>query len=402
MQHSTAVPLSSKKLKLTPEERKSSASLAMLFAVRTLGLFLLTPVFASAAKQLTGGDNVALVGLAIGAYGLTQALMQIPFGILSDRFGRRPIIIVGMLLFIVGGIICALSDTVVGIIIGRSMQGLGAVSAAITAWIADATRPEVRTRAMSMVGGSIGISFAASLILAPLLVDSIGLNGLFWIVSLLGFVSLLVATFIVPVVPIEQQAIADVPIKDVLKNDHLLRLNIGVFCLHFMLMSLFVVLPPLLADLGGLSTGQLWQVYFPVIAIAVAFMVPFVFYIETRKRHTLGLQLGVWVLLLSSLVWSVASQSFWGIVLVTIVFFVAFNVLEALIPSMVSCAIVPQHKGLALGLYNMFQALGVASGGAVGGLLVQYGSIYYVFIGGAILSAFWLYMAHGLKVVMHR
>ena len=189
------------KLKLTPLERKTSASLALLFAVRMLGLFLLTPVFADAAKSLIDGDNPLMIGIAIGAYGLTQSLMQIPMGFLSDRFGRRAVVIFGMLLFVIGGIICAFAPSVTWVAVGRGIQGFGAVSAAITAWIADATRPEVRSRAMAMVGASIGLSFAVSMAVSPLLVEWINLSGLFWTISVLGFLCLLLAVWVVPVVP---------------------------------------------------------------------------------------------------------------------------------------------------------------------------------------------------------
>lgn len=385
------------RIPLTAQERKVSANLALLFAVRMLGLFLLTPVFADAAKHLAGGDCPTLIGLAIGAYGLTQAIMQIPFGILSDRFGRRPIIIIGMVLFIVGGIICALSDSVMGVVVGRAIQGFGAVSAAITAWIADSTRPEVRARAMAMVGGSIGLSFAASLVLSPLLVEFTGLSGLFWVISLLGFVCLLLATFLVPVVPMHDQAITPVSSKQVLRDDSLLRLNFGVFCLHFSMMSLFVVLPSLLIKLGDLSVGRLWEVYLPVIVVALILMVPAVFYIETRKKHKLGLDSSVGLLALLFLAWIAASSSYWGCVVSLLVFFILFNVLEALQPSMVSRVTPPQHKGLALGLYNMCQALGVATGGAVGGLLAQYTSTTMVFVMGAVVSGIWFLIAFRMK-----
>lgn len=384
------------RIPLTAQERKVSANLALLFSVRMLGLFLLTPVFADAAKQLAGGDNLLLVGLAIGAYGLTQAIMQIPFGMLSDKFGRRPIIVIGMMLFIVGGIVCALSDSVMGVLIGRAIQGFGAVSAAITAWIADSTRPEVRTRAMSMVGGSIGLAFALSLVLSPLFVEWLGLSGLFWVISALGFICLLLATFLVPVVPMHGAVISDVPAREVLKNDSLLRLNLGVFCLHFALMAIFVVLPSSLVSLGGLSLGELWKVYLPVILIALVCMVPAVFYLETRKKHKIGLDVCVAVLAVLLLLWGLATYSFWASVIALLVFFIVFNVLEALQPSMVSRVTPPQHKGLALGLYNMSQALGVAAGGAVGGLLGQYSPIW-VFVMASLLSLTWFLVARKMK-----
>ncbi len=384
------------KLKLLPAERRASSMLALLFAVRMLGLFLLTPVFADAAKTLTGGSNAALVGGAIGAYGLTQAIMQIPLGMASDRFGRRPVIVAGMVLFIIGGILCALTDSVAGVLVGRAIQGLGAISAAITAWVADATRPEVRTRAMAMVGGSIGISFAVSLVLSPLLVEVGGLSGLFWVISLLGFVSLLLATFVVPVVPQDKPAIQSRP-RDVLKNGDLLRLNFGVFCLHCILMSIFVVAPPLLVALGGFTTGTLWKVYLPVILASFVAMVPVVFYTETRHVHKASLEWSVAALALVMAAMAFSTHSFVAIVILFIGYFVAFNILEALQPSLVSRVAPPEHKGLALGFYNMSQALGVAAGGAMGGILARYTSTSAVFLMGAALAAIWFFTARSFK-----
>lgn len=386
-------------LRLTPLERRSSIALATLFAARMLGLFLLTPIFAVAARTLAGGDDPARVGLALGAYGLTQAIMQIPLGMASDRYGRRPVIVFGMLLFVVGGVICALTDDVDWVTVGRVIQGLGAVSAAITAWIADATRPEVRTRAMAMVGGSIGISFALSLVLSPLLVGEFGLSGLFWAISLLGFVCLLIAMFFVPDVPRSEADIVQATAHDVLGHRDLLRLNFGVFCLHFILMSLFMVAPGLLSRLGGYDSASLWQVYLPVILASFVLMVPAVFYTETRKAHKPALEWAVLGLavVLGALPW--LTNSFWLVVAAFVLFFVAFNILEALQPSLVSRVAPPAYKGLALGFYNTAQSLGVFAGGVLGGILARSGGTSMVFWTGAMLAAVWLYTARGAKPV---
>ena len=285
------------RLSLTPQERKASILLALLFACRMLGLFLLTPVFAVAAHSLPGGNDAARVGLALGAYGLTQAVLQIPLGMASDRFGRRPIIVIGMALFVIGGVISAMAQSIDWVTVGRCVQGLGAVSAAISAWVADSTRPEVRTRAMAMVGGSIGLSFAVSLVLSPVLVGQFGLSGLFWAISLLGFVCLLVAAFVVPSAPKAPASIVQVTAGQVLRHMDLLRLNFGVFCLHFILMSLFIVVPGILATLGGYGTQDLWKVYLPVILVSFVLMVPAVFWTETRKRHKHALELAVLLLM---------------------------------------------------------------------------------------------------------
>ncbi|MDO5666665.1 MAG: MFS transporter [Alcaligenaceae bacterium] len=358
------------KLKLTPLERKTSASLALLFAVRMLGLFLLTPVFADAAKTLVQGDNPLMIGIAIGAYGLTQSVMQIPMGLLSDRFGRRSVVIFGMLLFVIGGIVCALAPSVTWVAIGRGIQGFGAVSAAITAWVADSTRPEVRSRAMAMVGASIGLSFAISMVMAPLVVEWFELSGLFWTISILGFLCLLLAVWVVPVVPQDHQAInRSFTMVEVLGSKSLWLLNLSVFSLHFVLMAIFVVIPPVLIRLGDMSIGQLWQVYLPVIVVALIFMIPAVMTVEKKRMHKEAIGLTLLGIIVSLGIMISGMYSFVMLVLALLLYFIPFNILEALLPSAVSRTCPPEHKGLALGVFNMTQALGVASGGFLGGLV---------------------------------
>lgn len=385
------------KLRLTPVERRASISLALLFAVRMLGLFLLTPIFAVAAPALAGGNNAARVGLALGAYGLTQAFMQIPLGMASDRFGRRPVIVFGLVLFVVGGVICALAENVNWVIAGRTIQGLGAISAAITAWVADATRPEVRTRAMAMVGASIGLSFAISLVLSPVLVGRFGLSGLFWAISLMGFVCLLIACFVVPTVPAAPRPDESARVRDVLRHVDLLRLNFGVLCLHFILMALFIVVPGLLSELGGFESASLWKVYLPVILISFVVMVPAVFYTETRHRHKQTLDLAVVVMVAMLLLMAGSVNSLYGVVATLVGFFVAFNILEALQPSLVSRVAPPAYKGLALGFYNTTQSLGIFLGGALGGLLASRGQESTVLLATAGLGFLWFLAARGFK-----
>lgn len=385
------------RLKLTAIERKASIMLALLFASRMLGLFLLTPVFAVAAQAIPGGNDATRVGLALGAYGLTQAIMQIPLGMASDKFGRRAVIVAGMVLFVVGGVICALASDVDWIIVGRTLQGLGAVSAAITAWVADATRPEVRTRAMAMVGASIGLSFAVSLVLSPVLVGSFGLSGLFWAISLLGFICLLIAAFAVPVVPRQEDDIIQARARDVLAHVDLLRLNFGVFVLHFVLMALFIVMPGMLARLGGYDTGSLWKVYLPVIALSFVAMVPAVFHTETRRLHKRSLEACVLGMAIVLALMPLFAQSFAAVFTLLVLFFVAFNILEALQPSLVSRVAPPAFKGLALGFYNTSQSLGVFLGGLAGGLLASRGQGELVFWLAAVLAGVWLLAARGMR-----
>jgi predicted MFS family arabinose efflux permease len=384
-------------LSLTPIERRASFALAGLFAARMLGLFLLLPVFAVAALGVVGGDDPARVGLALGMYGLTQACMQIPFGLASDRWGRRPVVLAGLLLFVLGSVICALSNDIFWITIGRAIQGSGAISAAITAWLADATRPEVRTRAMAMVGGSIGLSFALALVAAPLIVGAGGLSGLFWSIALLGVVCLLVARFVVPVVPLAAKLAQPARAMQVFTHTDLLRLNFGVFCLHLIQVAMFVVIPPLFIKLGGFSSAELWKVYLPVIFGSFIFMVPLIFVAEKKRAHRAMLRLAVagLVVVFALLPW--ASQGFYLLAAGLTAFFVMFNVLEALQPSLVSRVAPPELKGLALGFYNTAQAAGLFLGGSLGGILVVWGGASAVFWAACALSALWLLVTWGMR-----
>ncbi len=384
-------------LSLTPTERRASFALAGLFAARMLGLFLLLPVFSVAALGLAGGDDPARVGLALGMYGLTQACMQIPFGLASDRWGRRPVVLIGLLLFVAGSVICALSNDIFWITIGRAVQGSGAISAAVTAWLADATRPEVRTRAMAMVGGSIGLSFALALVLAPLIVGAGGLAGLFWSIALLGVVCLAVARFVVPVVPPAARPAQPARPMQVLTHIDLLRLNFGVFCLHLIQVAMFVVVPPLFIKLGGLSSAELWKVYLPVIFGSFIFMVPLIFVAEKKRAHRAMLRLAVAGLVVVFALLPLASQGFYLLAAGLTAFFVMFNVLEALQPSLVSRVAPPELKGLALGFYNTAQAAGLFLGGSLGGALVVWGGASAVFWAACALSALWLLVTWGMQ-----
>lgn len=384
-------------LSLTPTERRASIALAGLFAARMLGLFLLLPVFAVAAVGLAGGNDPAKIGLAMGMYGLTQAFMQIPFGMASDRFGRRPVVLAGLFLFVVGSVVCALSHDLFWITVGRAIQGSGAISAAVTAWLADATRPEVRTRAMAMVGGSIGLSFAVSLVAAPLIVGSGGLAGLFWTIALLGVVCLVVARWVVPVVPPTPKPAQPAKPVQVLTHIDLLRLNFGVFCLHLIQVAMFVVIPPLFIKEGGLTSAELWKVYLPVILGSFVFMVPAVFVAEKHRAHRAMLRLAVAGLVVVCALLPAASHGFYTLAIALTGFFVMFNVLEALQPSLVSRVAPPELKGLALGFYNTSQAAGLFLGGALGGTLVSRGGPSAVFWAACALSAVWLLVTWGLR-----
>ena len=375
---------------MTPSERRASFSLAGLFMCRMLGLFLLLPVFAVAAQGLPGGNDPARVGLALGMYGLTQAFMQIPFGIASDKWGRRPVVVFGLLLFVLGSIVCALSDDLFWITLGRAIQGSGAISAAVTAWLADATRDHVRTKAMAMIGVSIGITFAISLVLAPLLVGWGGLPGLFWTIAALGVAALAVAAWIVPAAPPTPPSTGKIPFRTVLLNPDLLRLNLGVFTLHLIQVALFVVVPATLVRIGGLEASTLWRVYLPVIVVSFLVMVPIIGVTErfSTHRQTMRGAVGALLLVCIGLVW--AQAHYVALVIALTAFFSVFNVLEAMQPSLVSRVAPPTVKGLALGFYNTSQAAGLFAGGALGGYLSSHASSSAVYVLAAVLAVIWL------------
>ena len=377
-------------LALTPTERRASFSLAGLFATRMLGLFLLLPVFAVAATGLKGGQDPASVGLALGIYGLTQAFMQIPFGMVSDRLGRRPVVLFGLILFLIGSVVCALADDIFWVTIGRAIQGSGAISAAVTAWLADATRAEVRTRAMALIGASIGLSFAVSLVLAPVMVGWTSLSGLFWLIAGLGTAAFFIAAFVVPDAPLPVKAATTPNARAVLGHKSLLRLNFGVFCLHLSQVALFVVVPPLLVQLGGLSAQTLWYAYLPILFVSFLFMVPIIFVTEKRRCHIQTLKWAVVGLVAVASGFALSAQSWWPLVACLTGFFIVFNVLEALQPSLVSRVAPPALKGLALGVYNTSQALGLFLGGVVGGWLLQTAGATGVFWAIAALCVVWL------------
>ncbi|WP_332813081.1 MFS transporter [Ramlibacter sp.] len=358
---------------MTPDERRASGSLSLVFAARMLGLFLVLPVFALEAARYPGGDDPVLVGLAMGIYGLTQGLLQIPYGMASDRFGRKRVILLGLLVFAAGSFLAAAADSVFWLIVGRSLQGAGAVSAAVTALLADQTRDEVRTKAMALVGASIGLMFAISLVASPVVARWIGLAGLFALTGVLALACMAVVAWWTPPEPIVH---ADVPrgrLSDVLRNAPLLRLNLGVFVLHGVQLAMWVALPGLLVQ-AGLDKDGHWTVYLPAITAAVGVMAATLFPLERRGYLRAVFLASIGLLLVAQLGFALlaAQPSIWPLGLVLFVFFIGFNVLEATQPSLAS-RLAPAHaRGAALGVYNTLQSLGFFAGGAVGGWLAKH------------------------------
>jgi len=383
---------------MTPSERRASGWLASIFALRMLGLFLILPVFAIYGRELPGGQEAYLIGLAISIYGLTQAMFQIPFGAASDRFGRKPVIVAGLIVFAIGSVVAALSTNIAGVIAGRAIQGAGAISAAVSAFIADSTRDEVRTKAMAMVGGSIGLTFAFSLIAAPPLTAWIGLSGLFWLTAVLACLGIVVVVWGVPPAPVREEQPEPIRHGDVLFNPQLLRLNIGVFVLHVCQTALFVVVPTLLVDRGALPAPSHWQVYLPVIVVSFVLMVPPMIMAERRGKLR-EVFLGAIALLMVAMLAAPAltHTALAGLVTFLMLFFIAFNLLEAMQPSLVS-RLAPAHvKGFAMGVYNTTQAFGLFLGGIVGGALAKRFGDNMVFYVCAALAAIWFVAAFSMQ-----
>jgi len=381
---------------MSRDEKRAGASLAAIFGLRMLGLFLILPVFAEHARHIPGGESLALIGLAMGAYGLTQAIFQIPFGMASDRWGRKPVIVVGLILFAIGSAIAAMAGDIWMVIFGRVIQGAGAISAAVTALAADLTREQHRTKVMAMIGSSIGLVFAASLIGAPALYAVIGMAGIFWLTAALALGAIGLVTHVVPPAPPTQPG-PKVPFKTVLLDTQLLRLNFGIFSLHLIQMAMFVVVPRLLVSTGNLPLSQHWQVYLGTMLASLVPMVPAIIYAERHGKHKPVFIAAVALLILAEVGSMLGRDNFAVIVFMMWVFFLAFNILEASLPSLISRVAPPRAKGAALGVYNTSQALGLFTGGAVGGLLAQHTGAAGVFAFGGIVATVWLLVAASMR-----
>jgi MFS family permease len=393
---------------MTPQERRASLSLAFIFALRMLGLFLVLPVFALEARHYAGGDDPARVGLAMGIYGLTQALLQIPFGMASDRLGRKRVIVAGLLVFAAGSVLAALADSLAdslaGLTAGRALQGAGAVSAAVTALLADQTREAVRTKGMALVGMSIGLVFAISLVAAPALAAHIGLSGLFWLTAVLALVGVATVVWLVPPEPRAHQARDGVSrgrLRDALRDRGLLRLDAGVFALHTIQMSMWVAVPGLLVQ-AGLDRAHHWQVYLTVVLVSFVLMGACLFPLERRGYLRAALLGAIGLVLAAQLgLLGLASQGGGVGVLgaVLVVFFCGFNMLEASQPSLVSRLAPAASRGAALGVYNTLQSLGLFAGGALGGTLFKLFGVHGLFGATSGLCLLWLAVTWGMAPV---
>ncbi len=386
---------------LTSAEKRASIGLASIFGLRMLGMFLILPVFALYAPTLPGGDDHFMVGMALGAYGLTQGLLQLPFGMLSDRIGRKKVIVAGLLIFALGSFVAAFATSIYWVVVGRVIQGAGAISAAVTALLADLTREEHRTKAMAVIGMSIGLTFALSLVFGPLLDRAIGVPGIFALTGVLSLLAIWVVKAYVPD-PARTHFHGDAEasparLKDVLKDPQLLRLDFGIFALHAAQMAMFVAVPVMLVKGAGLTPDHHWWVYLSVLLLSFVFMIPAVILGEKRDKLKPVFVGAVALMLVAQLSLMVVQPSLWGLGAALLAYFVAFNVLEASLPSLISRLAPASAKGTAMGVYNTAQSLGLFVGGALGGWLAQHYGFGALFAFCMALMTVWLLLALGMR-----
>ncbi len=388
---------------LAVQERRAAISLAMIYAFRMLGLFMILPVFALYGDKLPGATPL-LMGLALGIYGLTQAILQIPFAMWSDKIGRKPVLYIGLFIFAIGSLVAGSAQSIEGIIVGRALQGAGAIAATLMALAADLSREEHRLKMMALIGASIGASFALSMVLGPMVNAWIGISGIFYSTAGLALIGMLLLYYIVPD-PLHSHFHRDAQLKtsslaDVFKDEQLLRLDAGIFVLHFVLMSLFLVLPVLLRDFVNLPAEKHWQLYLPVFAVSLILMVPFIILAERRQLMKPVFVGAIFISMLATLGF-LSSSSVTLFILSLVLFFAGFNLLEASLPSLISKTANATQKGTAMGVYSSSQFFGAFAGGTVGGYAHQTWGVQGVYYSVLLALAFWLLLAITMKKRLH-
>lgn len=381
---------------MTGFEKRAVLSLAFLYSSRMLGLFMVLPVFILYGKELSGANEM-MIGLAIGAYGLSQAIFQVPFGALSDRLGRKPLIFAGLVLFFAGSVLAAASDSIEGVIIGRFLQGAGAIASVLMALLSDLTSEDSRTKSMAMVGMSIGLSFSLALVLGPVIAQWQGLSGIFWLTAILALVGIFWLFTVVPS-PVQHFKSRDTRLfkdqmSEVLRNPELFRLNVGIFALHLCLTAMFVAVPFGLVEKADLPASEHWLVYLSVMLTSFIAMVPLIIVGEKRRKMKAVFLFAIGLLALAALSvpWSQTRlELFW---LSLFFFFMAFNLLEASLPSLVSKLSPAGSKGTAMGVYSTAQFLGAFVGGVCGGWLLGQAGLDVVYMFVAAICLLWLIIA---------
>jgi MFS family permease len=380
---------------------KTVFPIAAIFSFRMLGLFLLIPVFTIYALQLKGATP-ALIGIALGGYGLTQGLLQIPFGMLSDKWGRKPILTLGLILFAIGSLLGALTDSIYGIIFARTLQGTGAIGSVLIALLADLTPDEQRTQAMAVIGMTIGTSFTLAMVISPALAHCFGLAGIFYLTALLATLGILLLHLVIPTPSKERfhsnSETNPLLFKSVITNSQLQRLNLGIFCQHFILTATFFAIPMILnqqVKQGHLT--QQWHFYLPLMVLSFTAMIPFIILAEKKKRIKTVFLISVGVTTLAQYALAFMYIHWLSLCLLMFAYFVAFNILEASLPSLISKQASPHNKGTAMGVYSTGQFLGIFAGGSLAGILYQWGNSQAIFMVNALVCTFWFVIAFAMK-----
>jgi MFS family permease len=384
---------------LLKTEKQAMFSLALVYAFRMVGLFMILPVFSLYAQDYAGATPV-LVGLAIGIYGLTQGLFQLPFGFLSDRVGRKKMIVLGLLLFCAGSVLAALADSIYAIIAGRGLQGMGAIAAVVMALAADLTREEIRMRIMAVIGMSIGLAFMFSMILGPVLAGDIGISGIFWVTAGLALMSIVLILTITPT-PQQQSFHRDAQLSladlsRVVSNSELLRLDFGVFVLHMILSATFVLFPLVLRDHLGVAVDEHWKTYLPVFILSIVLMMPMIITAEKKRKMKIMFLIGISLVGLSEFGLYLFHQ-YAGVFSMLVLFFAGFNFLEASMPSLVAKIAPADMKGSAMGLFSASQFMGAFCGGLLGGTMLAYDSSQPAFFQLGLIAAVWVLIAAFMK-----
>lgn len=385
---------------MAPSEIKSSVILASIYSLRMLGIFLILPIFSIYASELSGSPTEFKIGLAFGIYGLTQAILQIPFGMSSDRFGRKPVIYFGLLLFVIGSLVAGLSEEIEGVIIGRAIQGSGAISAVLTAFLSDLTCDESRTKGMGIIGVSIGLTFALSLVISPILNKLIGVSGIFLLMAFLALIALVVVRFFLHESSDKDKvkSASNSQIKSILNDFNLNRLNFGIFALHASQISMFMAVPFYLIKQGEIALDQHWSIYLSVLVISFIFIVPMIIFSEKNNKAKEFFIFSIFLLFLTQFLFIYFANGIIGIMIALTAYFIGFNYLEASLPSLVSKLAPIQRRGLALGVYNTSQSLGIFVGGSFGGLIANFYGYQGSFLFCSLLIMIWLFLSTSMRM----
>ena len=371
-------------------ERLFALKVSLIMSVRMLGLFMLFPVMSVYASDYDSSTPF-LIGMAIGVYGLTQALLQIPFGYLSDRFGRKPILIIGLLIFLLGSIVAANASNIIFVVIGRALQGGGAISAVLMAFLADSISEDNRAKANAFVGFQIGVAFMLSLIIGPIITSRIGLSGLFWVIGLLSIIAMLIVLSLQHSKPVNYYRLSLGAFKENLTRE-LVALDFSVFSLHLILASGFIVMPLLIMDNQIVSMIDNWQLYLPAVLLSFIGMIPLIIISEKFKKTKYILLLSIFLLIVSQIIFFTSNLNFSVFLITLTIFFVAFNTVEAILPSLLSRTASASKRGLAMGIFSTSQFLGTFIGGAIGGLIYDIYDLNSVFLFTIFVAIIWWFM----------